>query len=218
MTDKLVQPNDMTSLAMKDIERSINEISFNIANGGKQRFNSIHISEFEKFFWPWFSGKVEEEININGTLYNHRVIWLDKVAGSPFLAVNILDNDGNIVAVVPPIADTGILNGENMRTAGKSKVEANALATIVNNNTHVVNKGHAMLVALNDRYSQVIKNATPEYVRQMELLFNFFGESMFNKTADEINAANVNNKSAYVAKSNTTEQVKQTKVDDGMGW
>jgi len=215
MANPTIRDNDLTAMALKDAERRINDVIFNIRNGNKERFNSIPLAYFKNFFWPWYSGKVGETVTIDGKQYNYRNIWIDKVAGSPFLDVNIVDGDGNVVATVPSLADTGILTGENLRNAGKTNVEAGAVAAIVNNNSHITNKGIAMYKALNDRYDKVIKSSSKEYIEKMELLFNFFGESLFNKTADEINAVNLNNQNTEAVKA---EQPKTTKVDDGMGW
>lgn len=67
-------------------------------------FNNIREASFIHYFLPMFLGEVEatrEAIDA----------WIT-VAGSPFNGVNIVDNNNNVISVVPPLKDRSILLNE----------------------------------------------------------------------------------------------------------
>jgi len=94
----------------KNVESIINDISTKLI---PEKSNPTFPEElFVKFFLPFFAGEVPatKEISIS--------TWLDKISGDPKIAVDIIDNEGNVLYTVPPILDQSVI--EQVQPGGRT--------------------------------------------------------------------------------------------------
>lgn len=156
-----------------DMQKRINEAKKQIADGDKLITPSFSVEDFKNNFLYFFTGHVKENA------LKAFQIWLD-IAGSASNSVNLVDNTGKIVAVVPPMGVNEVFDPADHSdgiSIGHIFREANAKATIspmVGQNTIL----HAMVQKINDESQQ---HAINDRRIEWEKLFSFFGTSFNNQ-------------------------------------
>lgn len=126
---------------------------------------------FRQHFLPFFAGKLPATREVLQA-------WTS-VAGTPFTPVNILGDDGKVMAVVPPLTDTKAvkLAGKEIRQRGTpadallSQAQQRATLSPQMANSHLTQ-------ALSQRFINAHSDASPEHREAWEKLLNAFGESL----------------------------------------
>lgn len=90
----------------KNAAEEINSLYEDIEKGGSLRYaRRLPLNLFEEHFLPYFSGKVKDEKEISVTLSR----WID-VAGHAGTPVDIIDDKGDVLFVIPALRDGTLLD------------------------------------------------------------------------------------------------------------
>ncbi len=92
----------MANALRKDLERRTASLKSLFQSEITASARNIQEEDFKRLFLPWFAG---EQKDTDGQLMQ---VWLN-VAGSPYASVDLVNEMGTVVGVVPPIQDRNVI-------------------------------------------------------------------------------------------------------------
>lgn len=115
---------------MSDMVRRTLELKKSMAQISAVPERKIPIQILKDNFLAWFAG-IDQDID--GVLYKY---WIT-IAGSPFERVTVLDEDGSVFALVPPLRDRSIVNIRTTRGEGATDSMVQQAAQLSSLNTNL---------------------------------------------------------------------------------
>jgi hypothetical protein len=100
------------SIQEKQFKEHIQEMKLGFDSLNQLNVRSIPEVLFVNNFLPLFCGEISNKLPMFNDLLN---VWLN-IAGTNYSPVNVVDNKGNVIIVVPPINDKDILKPIISRT------------------------------------------------------------------------------------------------------
>jgi|JFJP01.1.fsa_nt_gi hypothetical protein len=171
--------NEIKSLMEKQFDERLEFLKEGFASMEKYNVRNIPDIMFRTYFLPYFSGEMEDSDNeVLST-------WIN-IAGSTYSAVNILDNNGKVIARVPPIHDRDVISpivnrNEDLSYIFKLAREKASLSPRLANN--IVND------ELNNRLNNLSADHDSSTLEKEWIeLFQYYGKITINKKSKELDS------------------------------